>query len=120
MLAWYYDYLFKRFGRHGLDGRDLRIDLLTHPVRLADIATAPSSVLGLYYINAFYSRSGGRNGQGLIVFGEGAPNGFLAPNLEVKPFSAAFDVRRSRAHAWRDRQFSESEWLSPERGWCLE
>ena len=90
--GWYYDYLFKRFGRHGLDGRDLRIDLLTHPVRLADISTAPSSVLGLYYVNAFYSRSAGRNGQGLVVFGEGAPNGFLAPNLEVKPFSAALDV----------------------------
>jgi len=88
----YYDYLFKRFGRHGLDNRDLRIDLLTHTVRLADIATAPSNVLGLYYINAFYSPSAGPNGQGLMVFGEGAPRGFLAPNLEVKPFSAAFDV----------------------------
>ncbi len=61
-------------------------------MRLADIATAPSSVLGLYYINAFYSPSAGPNGQGLMVFGEGAPKGFLAPNLEVKPFSAAFDV----------------------------
>jgi thermolysin len=88
----YYDYLFKRFGRHGLDNRDLRIDLLTHPVRLADIATAPSNVLGVYYINAFYSPSAGPNRQGLMVFGEGAPRGFLAPNLEVKPFSAAFDV----------------------------
>ena len=54
----YYDYLFKRFGRHGLDGRDLRIDLLTHPVRLADIAHGPASVLGLYYLNAFYSPLG--------------------------------------------------------------
>jgi len=88
----YYDYLFKRFGRHGLDGRDLRIDLLTHPVRLADISTAPSAVVNLYYLNAFYSRSAGRNGQGLMVFGEGAPKGFLEPNLEVKAFSAAFDV----------------------------
>jgi Zn-dependent metalloprotease len=88
----YYDYLFKRFGRHGLDGHDLRIDLLTHPVSLADISTAPPNVLGLYYINAFYSRTAGPNAQGLMVFGEGAPRGFLAPNVEVKPFSAAFDV----------------------------
>ncbi|MEP7306223.1 MAG: M4 family metallopeptidase [Acidobacteriota bacterium] len=88
----YYDYLFKRFGRHGLDGRDLRIDLLTHPVRLADISTASSDVLGTYYLNAFYASSAGPNGQGLMVFGEGAPKGFLAPNLEVKAFSAAFDV----------------------------
>ena len=55
----YYDYLFKRFGRHGLDGRDLRIDLLTHPVRLADISTAPSAVVSTYYLNAFYSPSAG-------------------------------------------------------------
>lgn len=88
----YYDYLFKRFGRHGLDTRDLRIDVLTHPVRLGDISTAPSSVFGAYYLNAFYTRSGGPDGKGLIVFGEGAPRGFLGPNVEVKPFSAAFDV----------------------------
>jgi Zn-dependent metalloprotease len=81
-----------RIWRHGLDGRDLRIDLLTHPVRLADIGTAPDAVVGTYYLNAFYSPSAGRNGQGLMVFGEGAPKGFVAPNLEVKAFSAAFDV----------------------------
>jgi Zn-dependent metalloprotease len=88
----YYDYLFKRFGRHGLDGRDLRIDLLTHPVSLSDIGTASSAVLGMFYLNAFYSASAGPNGLGLMVFGEGAPTGFLGPNIEVKPFSAAFDV----------------------------
>jgi len=27
-----------------------------------------------------------------MVFGEGAPRGFLGPDVEVKPFSAAFDV----------------------------
>jgi Zn-dependent metalloprotease len=88
----YYDYLFKRFGRHGLDDRDLRIDLLTHAVRLADIATFSASVVSTYFVNAFYSPAAGPNGQGLIVLGEGAPRGFLRPNLEVKPFSAAFDV----------------------------
>jgi bacillolysin len=88
----YYDYLFKRFGRHGLDNHDLRIDLLTHPVSPSDIATAPSSILRMYYLNAFYSQSAGPNGKGLMVFGEGAAKGFLGPNIEVKPFSAAFDV----------------------------
>ena len=88
----YYDYLFKRLGRHGLDNKDLRIDLLTHPVNLADIATAPASVVDTYYLNAFYSPSAGPNGQGLMVFGEGAPKGFLGPNIEIKPFSAAIDV----------------------------
>jgi Zn-dependent metalloprotease len=90
--GWFYDYLFKRFGRHGLDDRDLRMPLFTHPVRQSDIATAPPDVFGLYYLNAFYCSSCGPNGRGAALFGEGAPKNFLAPNLEVKPFSASFDV----------------------------
>jgi thermolysin len=90
--GWYYDYLYKRFGRHGLDDRDLRMPLFTHPVRQSDINTAPPNVVGLYYLNAFYCSSCGPNGRGAMVFGEGAPRGFVAPNVEVKPFSAAFDV----------------------------
>ena len=35
--GWYYDFLFKRFGRHGIDGRDLRIPVFTHPVKLEDV-----------------------------------------------------------------------------------
>jgi Zn-dependent metalloprotease len=88
----YYDYLFKRFGRHGLDDRDLRMPVLTHPVRLSDISTATAQVLNLYYLNAFYCPTCGPNARGAIVFGEGAPRGFLGPNIEVKAFSAAFDV----------------------------
>jgi Zn-dependent metalloprotease len=90
--GWYYDYLFKRFGRHGIDDRDLRIALFTHPVSLADIQSAPPSVVGTYYINAAYCGSCGPNGRGAVEFGEGAPRGFFAPGVEVKPFSAAFDV----------------------------
>jgi thermolysin len=89
--GWYYDYLFKRFGRHSLDGRDLRLAMFTHPVRLADISTAPSSVIGLYYANAFFCATCGPAGRGAIVFGEGAPFGFFG-SYEVKPFSAALDV----------------------------
>jgi Zn-dependent metalloprotease len=90
--GWYYDYLFKRFGRHGLDDRDLRMPVLTHPVRLSDISTASPEVRGLYYLNAFYCATCGPNARGAILFGEGAPRGFLGPNIEVKAFSAAFDV----------------------------
>ena len=88
----YYDYLFKRFGRHGLDDRDLRMPVLTHPVRLSDISTASAQVRGTYYLNAFYCPTCGPNARGAIVFGEGAPRGYLGPNIEVKAFSAAFDV----------------------------
>ena len=89
--GWYYDYLFKRFGRRGLDDRNLRIATLTHPVRLQDIASAPANVLGLYYINAFFCATCGPDGRGAVTFGEGAPRGFFA-GVEVKPFSASLDV----------------------------
>ena len=88
----YYDYLFKQFGRHGIDDRDLRIALFTHPVSLANIGSASPSVIDTYYINAEYCGSCGPNGRGAVEFGEGAPRGFLGPGVEVKPFSAAFDV----------------------------
>ena len=90
--GWYYDFLFKRFGRKGIDDNNLRMAILTHPVRLADIGTAPSNIVGLYYINAFFCSTCGPNGRGAVVFGEGAPRGFLGPGIEVKPFSADLSV----------------------------
>jgi bacillolysin len=88
--GWYYDYLFKRFGRHGLDGHDLRMAIIAHPVRLADITRSAGAVIGQYYLNAFYCSTCGPNGRGEIVFGEGAPASFAG--IDVKPFSAALDV----------------------------
>jgi bacillolysin len=89
--GWYYDYLFKRFGRRGLDDQNLRMAVFTHPVRLADIGTASSSVVGTFYVNAFSCSTCGPNGRGAIMLGEGAPRGFLGP-FEVKSFAAALDV----------------------------
>jgi thermolysin len=66
--------------------------IFTHPVRIADIGTAPSSVIGLYYLNAFYCGTCGPAGRGAIVFGEGAPRGTFSATVDVKPFSAALDV----------------------------
>jgi bacillolysin len=90
--GWYYDYLVKRFGRNGLNGNNLRMAVFTHPVRLEDIGTASNALVGLYYLNAFFCSTCGPDGRGAIVFGAGAPKGYIAPNVEVKPFSAAFDV----------------------------
>jgi hypothetical protein len=89
--GWYYDYLFKRFGRHGLDNRELRMALFTHPVRLQDIASAPPEVVGQYYVNAFACSTCGPDGRGGVVLGEGAPRGFFG-NFEIKPFGSSFDV----------------------------
>jgi bacillolysin len=90
--GWYYDFIAKRFGRHGLDNRDLRMPMITHPVRIQDISTAPDAVIGLYYLNAFFCSTCLADGRGAMVFGEGAPRGTFYQNIEVKPFSAALDV----------------------------
>ena len=89
--GWYYDYLFKRFGRHGIDGRDLRIPVFTHPVRLEDVFGASSAVVGTYYLNAFSCGSCLSDRRGAVVFGEGVPKGYYQ-GIEVKPFSASLDV----------------------------
>jgi Zn-dependent metalloprotease len=89
--GWYYDYLFRRFGRHGIDDRELRMAIFTHPVRLQDYASAPPDVRGLYYINAFFCSTCGPDGRGAVVFGEGLPPNAV-PGVDVKPFSAALDV----------------------------
>jgi thermolysin len=90
--GWYYDYLVKRLGRRGTDNNDLRMAVFTHPVRLADIGSAPPAVVGQYYVNAFECNTCGPNGLGAVVFGEGAPRDTVFPGVEVKPFSAALDV----------------------------
>ena len=67
--GWTYDYLYKRFDRQGLDNRNLTMTSLVHPVQRDDWASAPSAVLNLYYLNAFYA------GDGIMVYGEGLPPG---------------------------------------------
>jgi bacillolysin len=67
--GWTYDYFFKRFGRRGLDNRDMPIVGLVHTVRREDIDGYPDEVEGLFYRNAFYL------GDGILVYGEGLPEG---------------------------------------------
>jgi Zn-dependent metalloprotease len=81
-----YDYYFKRFGRRGLDGNNLRVRTVVHPVRIADYARYGSDVVNLFFANAFYA------GNGIIVFGEGLPAGATLGGQNFKPFSAALDV----------------------------
>lgn len=65
-----YDYLYRRFGRRGLDGADLEVLAVVHPVDRNAIRTQSNQVVGLFYLNAFYA------GDGVMVFGEGLPAGF--------------------------------------------
>jgi len=50
------------------------------------LASAPSSVLNLYYLNAFYA------GRGIMVYGEGLPPGVTMGGRQWNYFSGAIDV----------------------------
>lgn len=85
--GWVYDYFFKRFGRRGLDNRDLPIRSIVHPVRRDDIFSVPSDLIGIFYLNAFWD-----NEALVMVYGEGLPTNlrfqgqawnFLAGGLDV-------------------------------------
>jgi thermolysin len=87
-IGYVYDYYFKRFGRRGLDNKNIGLISIVHPVRRNDIFTQPNEIVGLFYLNAFYA------GDGIMVFGEGLPPGlvtlpgrqswnFLAGGLDV-------------------------------------
>lgn len=83
-----YDYFFKRFNRTGLDNRNIAMASLVHPVRREDLTTHPSSVVSLYYLNAFYA------GEGIMVYGEGLPPGYVLAGTgqTVDYFSGALDI----------------------------
>jgi thermolysin len=84
--GWTYDYFYKRFSRLGLDNRNLTMSSIVHPVRRDDWASAPISVLNLYYLNAFYA------GHGIMVYGEGLPPGAIVGGVQWNYFSGALDV----------------------------
>jgi bacillolysin len=79
-----YDYYLQRFGRRGLDGHDMPIATIVHPVRRQDWSVLQSHC-GLYFTNAFW------NGR-LIVFGEGLPPGVTVDGRSWNSTSAAIDI----------------------------
>ena len=83
-----YDYYFKRFGRHGLDNRDLQVTVLTHPVRRSDLTTSSNDIVGLFFLNAFYA------GDGVVVYGEGLPSNFVLAGTRqiVDYFAGGLDI----------------------------
>jgi bacillolysin len=91
-----YDFYFKKFGRRGLDAEDARIAGLTHTVKLEDVFSAPPSVLGTFYINAFYCRACGSDGKGMMVYGEGLPANVRlvvgSTLVGVRNFAGSLDV----------------------------
>jgi len=84
--GWTYDYWYTRFGRKGLDNNNRKMSSYVHPVNRSDWATASSSVLNTYYLNAFYS------GNGIMVYGEGLPSNVTAGGYRWTYFAGALDV----------------------------
>jgi thermolysin len=82
-----YDYFFKRFNRRGLDGNNLRILSLVHPVRRQDIFLYSSNIVGLFYLNAAYF------GEGVMMYGEGLPSNLrLTTGQQVNYLAGALDI----------------------------
>jgi len=83
-----YDYYYKRFGRLGLDNRNIRMTVLTHPVRRSDLLSSRNDIVGLFFLNAFYA------GDGIVCYGEGLPPGFVLSRSgqTVDYYSAGLDV----------------------------
>jgi bacillolysin len=81
-----YDFYYRRFGRQGLDGSDLRLRSIVHPVRLQDFSRYSSTVINLYFANAFYA------GNGTMLYGEGLPPGETLDGQHFAAFAGALDV----------------------------
>lgn len=84
--GWTYDYLFKRFGRRGLDNNNLPIRSLIHPVS-RDVPLAFIQQNGTYYHNAFWSGSAR-----MVVYGVGLPPNVTLGGQRWDHLSGAFDV----------------------------
>ena len=74
--GWTYDYLFKRFGRLGLDDRNLPIVNIVHPSTISDPIT----------INAGYA------GDGRMLYGDGLPSGLTYQGQTYAPLAGGLDV----------------------------
>ena len=77
--GWVYDYYFKRFGRRGMDDRNIEVDAIVHPLSRSEANRQPPEVVGTYINNAFYCC------EGILMFGDGDGRlfNFLAGGFDV-------------------------------------
>jgi bacillolysin len=77
--GWVYDYYFKRFGRRGMDDRNIEVDSIVHPLSRSEVNRQSPEVVGTYINNAFYCCDG------ILVFGDGDGRlfNFLAGGFDV-------------------------------------
>ena len=84
--GWVYDYMYKRFGRRGLDDANLPVVSLVHPADRSTVRQQTPATIGTFYLNAFYA------GGGVMVFGEGLPPDLTAGGQHWNYLSGALDV----------------------------
>jgi bacillolysin len=77
--GWVYDYYFKRFGRRGMDDRNMQVEGIVHPLARSQANNQPPDVVGTFINNALYA------GDGLLKYGDGDGRIFnnLAGGLDV-------------------------------------
>ena len=77
--GWVYDYYFKRFGRHGMDDRNMQVEGIVHPLARSQANIQPPDIVGIFINNALYA------GDGLLLYGDGDGRRFtnLAGGLDV-------------------------------------
>ena len=83
--GWTYDYLFKRFGRLGLDDRNLPISNIVHPANFNDYFVYGDVVLDLLTNAGYY-------GDGLMIYGVGLPAGLTLDGQSFDPLSGGLDI----------------------------
>jgi Zn-dependent metalloprotease len=81
-----YDYFYRRFGRRSVDNQDLTLINVVHPVSRDDYASQDPLVQGAFYLNASYY------GDGIMVYGEGAPSDVTVRGQQWNYLSGALDV----------------------------
>ena len=64
--GWTYDYFFKRFGRRGLDDRNIDISGIVHPLARSDALLYPPDIRATFINNAFYVSD-----LNVMVYGDG-------------------------------------------------
>jgi bacillolysin len=83
--GWTYDYLFKRFGRLGLDNRNLPITNIVHPTTFNDYFVYGDIVIDLLTNAGYY-------GDGVMIYGDGLPPGVTLDGQSFDPLSGGLDI----------------------------